>query len=176
LCAPCYRRATENFNHIYAFANLSPMDSDELRPARAAAIAALSTISTLTTTDMSLSDHYDLSSEISDEEIINFESQFNRERSVELSNNFSVLVGQSPIRDIRNRNIVCEKINDAFAIIRQATEQVYKDDEKKDKLKIDDKPELTMNDATELINTCKFLVNISDHSEKIRLFTLAPKS
>jgi hypothetical protein len=175
LCTCCYESAIQSFTRVNPVAALTPINTNESRPARAAACAALSTISSVTDVIMS-SDYEDSSSDISDDEILNVESQLNQQKSTELLNNIFALVGQPRIRDIRNRNILRQKVNDALCIIRQAAEQVYEDKEKEENLLIDDKPGITMDEASELINNFKHLINISDHSETIRLLTLVPKS
>jgi hypothetical protein len=103
-------------------------------------------------------------------------SNFNPKKSTELLNNVLVLVGQSPITDIRNRNIVRKKVNDAIAIIREVAEQVYTSKEKEEKLDVDDNPEIILDDTQELVINFKYLVDSSDYLEKIRLLTLVPKS
>ncbi|CAF3187689.1 unnamed protein product [Rotaria sp. Silwood2] len=150
------------------------MDLDEPTPTRAAASAALSNISTLSSYIMSLSDSEDASSDISEEEIMDLNSQLNRKKSVELLNNVFSLVGLSPIKDIRNRNFIREQVNVALSFIRQTAEQIYKGEEKEEKYLIDDQSIITMNEAMELVNNFKSLVDSSDHSEKIKLLTLAP--
>jgi hypothetical protein len=176
LCTCCYDLAKENLSRTNSIATLTPMHSDELRPVRAAASAALSTISTLASVAMSLSDYGDSSSDISDDEIINLEFQLNREKSIELLNNVFALVGQSSLKDIRNRNLLRQKVKGVLGVIRHAAEHVYNDKEANKKLLIDDKADITMDESTELINNFKFLIDTSDYSEKIKLLTLVPKS
>ncbi|CAF4064309.1 unnamed protein product [Rotaria sordida] len=150
------------------------MDPDEPPPTRASASAALSNISTLSSDVVLLSDSEDSLSNILEEEIMDLNSQLNRKNSVELLNNVFSLVGLSPIREIRNRSFIREQVNIALTFIRQTAEQIYKGEEKDEKYLIDDQLNITMNEAMELVNNFKSLVDSSDYSEKIKLLTLAP--
>ena len=67
-------------------------------------------------------------------------------------------------------------MNYALTFIRQAAERVCLVNEKQRNIVDNNKPEIEMNDANELINNFKHLINISDYAEKIKLLTLAPKT
>jgi len=173
LCTCCYQLAKNSFSQFNSIAASKSMDTDNFRPERAAAVTALSNISTLTNAIKSSSDYEDSSSDMSDEETMNLNSQLNQKESTELLNRVFALVGQSPIRDIRNRNILRQKANDTLRIIRQAAEKVFEG--KEEELLIDNTM-IRMDEATELINNFKYLIDTSDYSETIKLLTLAPKS
>lgn len=175
LCTCCYEAATENFRRFSPIGSSTRMGTDEFRPERSAAATALSNISIITSISRSLSDNEYSLSDASDEEMSNLESQIDREKSSELLNKVFALVGQSPIKDIRSRAILREKVNDALTIIRQAAEQIYRGKEREELL-LNDMTEMTMNDATELIHNFKSLIEVSDYSEQIKLLTLVPKT
>ena len=150
------------------------MDLDELLPVQAAASAALSNVSTLSSGIMSLFDSEDSSSDISEEGIMHFNSQLNRKNSIELFNNVFSLVGLSLIKNIRNRSLTREQVNIALSFIRQTAGPMYIGEEKEEKYLIDEQPNITMNEMTELANNFGSLVDRSEHLEKIKILTIAP--
>ncbi|CAF0821391.1 unnamed protein product [Rotaria sordida] len=75
---------------------------------------------------------------------MDFESIVNQEKCIERLNKVLALVDQSSIKDIRKRNIACQKVHDALAVIRQAAEEIYKVNGKQQNLDDSDKPEIEM--------------------------------
>ncbi|CAF1368187.1 unnamed protein product [Rotaria sp. Silwood1] len=177
LCTPCYQRSMEKFNEMYICINSPPaMETDEPRPTRTAATTALSNIATLNTFDMFLSDQ-NKSSDILDDEIMDIEFLVNRENSLALLNKFFSLVGLSSVRDIRNQNILRQKVNLGIIVIRKAAEELYKENQEKEEIiKSNNKSDITINDVNELVTNFQLLVNMSDYAEQIRLLTLVPKA
>jgi len=177
LCTPCYQRSMEKFNEMYISISSPPaMETDEPRPTRTAATTALSNIATLNSFDMLLSDRNE-SSDISDDEIMDIEFRVNRENSLALLNKFFSLVGLSSVRDIRNQNILRQKVNLGIILIRKAAEELYTENQEKEEIiKSNNKSDITINDANELVTNFQLLVNMSDYPEQIRLLTLVPKA
>jgi hypothetical protein len=177
LCTPCYQRSMEKFNEMYISINSPPaMETDEPRPTRTAATTALSNIATLNSFHMFLSDR-NKSSDISDDEIMDIEFRVNRENSLALLNKFFSLVGLSSVRDIRNQNILRQKVNLGIILIRKAAEELYTENQEKEEIiKSNNKSDITINDANELVTNFQLLVNMSDYPEQIRLLTLVPKA
>lgn len=173
LCTMCYQKAVAAFSSLNNAAEAIDLDKD--RSNRVTASVAASTISSLTNAGFLFADNHDTSPDTSDEETMDIELQLNKDKSIELLNNILKLVGDLPIRDFRNTNILREKINNAIIVIRQAAEHLYKQSEEKEHLNIDSELEITVDDAMELIDKFKRLINISDNSERIRLLTLVPK-
>jgi hypothetical protein len=179
LCTTCYQKAKEKFDNITnasSYATSMSIDSNKIRSERAAARSALSTITSLNNIGVLDSEREHSSSDNSDQEITPFKLKANQDKSKELLNNVLSLVNEPPIKDIRNRDFVQQKIDRVLKIIREAAEEVYGSKEEKRKLDMDNKPNITMNDAEELISNFKLLISSSDYSEKIRLLTLVPKS
>ena len=176
VCTCCLDLAKESFGYASPAVASSTMDLEELLPVRAAESAALSNISRMSSGAMSLFDSEDSSSDILDEAIMDFNSQLNRKNSIELLNNVLSIVDLSPVRDIKKRSFVREQVNIALSFIRQTAEQIYKGEEKEEEYLIDDQPNISMNEAMELVNSFKLLVDRSDHSEKIKLITYISSS
>ena len=176
LCSPCYLTAQRELSRIKSNNSPVPMDTEQFRPKRVAATAALSSISTNINIESCISEPSNSSEETSDEEMTNFLPRLQREKSTALLNGVFRLVGQSPIVDIRNRNILRRKVDDALADIRKAAEQILQEQEKEEEVThIDNFLDITLSEAGELTTNFKYLVGSSEYSEQIRLLTLAPK-
>ena len=177
LCTPCYQRSMEKFNEMYISIDSPPaMETDEPRPTRTSATTALSNIATLNSFDMFLADRRE-SSDISDDEIMDIEFRVSRENSLAILNKFFSLVGLSSVRDIRNQNILRQKVNLGIILIRKAAEELYTENQEKEEIiKSNNKSDININDANELVTNFQLLVNMSEYPEQIRLLTLVPKA
>jgi hypothetical protein len=178
LCTICYLTTRQEFDQSIVNTHPMPMDIDEFRPMRAAAVAALSSISMLASTDHSVfsSSHPRSPSEASVNFAMDFESQIARKKSTALLNDIFALVGESPIGDMRNRNILRRKIDDVLVTIRQAAENILQDREDEEGLQIGHVTDITLTEANKLITSFKHLVASSEYSEQIRLLTLSPEN
>ncbi|CAF2949887.1 unnamed protein product, partial [Rotaria sp. Silwood2] len=161
LCTPCFKSAQDGFNLTNGIVSVTPMDTDESLPERAASKVAASNISRISNALMQFPNEESSSSENSDEEVIRLESHLNRERSMAFLNNVFALIR--------------EKVNHVVRLIRQAAEQLCLARQKEDSSN-DNKPDITIDDSTEIVNNFKYLINASDYSETIKLLTLAPKN
>ncbi|CAF2090667.1 unnamed protein product [Rotaria magnacalcarata] len=141
LCTPCYKSAKESLDTANVSTSVTPMDTDEYLSERAASIAALSNISRISN-------------------VSNLESRLNREKSFELLNNVFKVVGQLPIRDLRHRDYLRQKVNQVVHLIHPPL----------------DKLDITIDDSAQIVNNLKYLIDVSDYSEKIKLLALASKN
>ncbi|CAF4477650.1 unnamed protein product, partial [Rotaria sp. Silwood2] len=130
LCTPCFKSAQDGFNLTNGIVSVTPMDTDESLPERAASKVAASNISRISNALMQFPNEESSSSENSDEEVIRLESHLNRERSMAFLNN-------------------------VFAL---AAEQLCLARQKEDSSN-DNKPDITIDDSTEIVNNFKYLIN-----------------
>ncbi|CAF4173888.1 unnamed protein product [Rotaria magnacalcarata] len=173
LCTRCFETVKQNLAMNLPLITSSAMDIDDRKPERAAATTALLNISALTNIEMSFSDCEDVAPDNCEEEIMALELQLSRQKSLELLNNILSLVGLSSIRDIRNKIIVSKQVDLALSIIRQTAEQIC-DSTNQDI--ITDESDITINEAKQIVNNFKLLVETSDYDEQIRLLTLVPST
>ena len=176
LCTTCYQLGKNSYDIANPVITATPMDIDESTSERAASRAALSNISSLSNAIIHIPDPEDSSSDSSDDESIELQSKLNRAKAMEFLNSVFAIVGQSPIRDIRNRNHLREKVDYAVRLIRQAAEELYKEKQEEEETFSNNTTEITIDESMEIVNNFKYLIHVSDYSEAIRLLTLTPKS
>lgn len=175
LCTTCFESAMDKLNNLHPVNPCASTGTEPPLTERNAARAALSTISNLTYVGLLNINDEDLSSDHWDEDISNLKSCLNKEESLDLLNNVLMLTNESPIKDLRNSNIVNEKIEKTIRVIRDTKEKLFIQTEKQDNFDMANKTKLTMAELDEFIVNFQFLIEQTDYSEKIRLLTLVPK-
>ena len=176
LCTTCYQLGKKSYDIASPVIAATPMDIDESPSERAASRAVLSNSSSLSNAIMHISDPEDSSSDSSYGEFIELKPQLNRAKAMEFLNSIFAIVGQPPIKDIRNGNHLREKVDYTVRLIRQAAEELYKEKQEEEETFSNNTTEITMDESVEIVNNFKYLTNVSDYSEAIKLLTLAPKN
>jgi hypothetical protein len=177
LCSPCYLSAQRECNHVSLNSASDSMDTDGFRSTHASATSAVSSMSPLADTDSSNPGSDGSSSTASEKDMANVISFVEQKEATTLLNAVLAVLGQGPIIDVRNRNIVRQQVNGALAMIRKAAESILREDEDEELfVKSNSASDVTIDEIDELVTNFKYLVTTSDYSEQIRLLTLAPKA
>ena len=177
LCSSCYSSAEREWKDALTNSFSESMDTDAYRSKRASAASAILSISSLRYTDSSDAESDASSSTASEKEISDVISFVEQKESTALLNAVFAVLGQGPIIDVRNRNVVRQQVHTALAMIRKAAEPILRQEEDEDR---DSQSviasDMIMTDSDELVANFKHLVTSSEYSEQIRLLTLAPIS
>ena len=176
LCTTCCQLGKKSYDIASPVITATPIDTDESPSERAASRTALSNISSLSNAIMHISNPEDSSSDSSNGEFIGLKSKLDGAKAMEFLNSVFAIVGQPPIKDIRNRNHLREKVDYTVRLIRQAAEGLYKEKQEEEETFSNNTTEITMDESMEIVNNFKYLINVSDYSEAIKLLTLAPKN
>ena len=176
LCTTCFnfemgRMASSNSSN--------EMDTDDHHSStmRSAAILASTRISDQFKHDQLNTDlpRLQYSSDAIDSETLWIETSEQRARSISVLNEIFALVGEQPVRDVRNRNILRIQANNALTTIRRLAENILENNVQQT-IQERSIPEYTLNEADELIRSFRHLVHVSDYAEQIRLLTLSPSN
>ncbi|CAF3313213.1 unnamed protein product [Rotaria sp. Silwood2] len=107
-------------------------------------------------------------------EVDETEQLFNQKKAKSLLNDVFSVLGISPVSDIRNTNILQQKVTTAIELIWRAADDILKTP--KTTLKDFTTSTITVDDTKQLLDGLKLLFKSSDYDEQIRLLTLAPSN
>lgn len=176
LCTSCFNFETSRMDSV-AFSHkvdISEATRSTVRVAARLASARISNQSGIGHVDIGQqARHY--SSDDMDDETPQVETAERRAQTISLLNGIFDLLSQKRIEDLRNRNILRAQTNKVILMIHGLVKHVLPGDNPEipqESLTF----EYTLNEAEELIQGLKQLVQCSDYAEQIRLITLSPRT
>lgn len=176
LCTACFNFETSHMDSVKSSHKVDTRGATR-STARAAAVLASARISDQSGIEHMVLDqqerHY--SSDDMDDETPQMETAERRAETISLLNGVFDLFSQQRVDDIRNQNILRDQTNKVIVMIHGLVKHLLRGDDpeaQQESLAFD----YNLNEAEEMIQGLKQLVQCSDYAEQIRLLTLAPRS